>query len=192
VSAQSPNSSIMSPSVIPNNSQEIKCTSKDIGKNLSNPYLQTSGIALNNTGKKILNYKILIKWLDIIASFLIILGCFISQVENEENYYYNLQNRVQSVKLISDVYHNETKKIDEYKFITLMEEKFAKQINYSDYSTIPVILEVNQKCNNLRLIILLTTFVSVPLIIYSRYIEFKRENLYKLNSESKEIYHKIF
>jgi len=180
----------MSRSVIPNSSQETKGASKDIAKDLSNPFLQTSNIAFNKTGKTILNYKILIKWLDIITSVLIILGCIISQVENENNYNYNLNNRILSINLISDIYYNTTKPIEEYNLTMFLNEKSIKKVNFSDYTSVSINIEINENCNNLRYIILVTTLISVPLIIVSRYIEYRRDYLYKMKSESKIIFFK--
>lgn len=188
VSAMSPDTSVLSRSVLPqNNSQETKLGSKNLSKEASNPFLKTSNIAFNKTGKTIQNYKILIKWLDIIASVLIILGCVLSQLENETNYNNNLTDRVESVRLISDVYFNTTKNIEEYNISKLNNnvEEFIKNINFSDYLSVPVILQISEYCNNLRYVILFTSIVAIGLIIISRYIEYRREYLYKMKSESK-------
>ena len=129
--------------------------------------------------------KILIKWLDIIASILIILGCILAQMENGSNYKNNLYDRVETINLISDIYLNTTKPLKEYNSTKFSEPEFVKKINYSDYSSVPIVLEISEYCNNLRFVILLTSLVSVGLVFISRYIEYRREYLYKMKSESK-------
>lgn len=126
----------------------------------------------------------LIKWLDIIASALIILGCILSQIENETNYYNNLHDRVESVHLISDIYFNTTKPLEEYNVSKLFDAEFTKAVNFSDYSSVPVVMEISEYCNQLRYTVLFTSLVSIGLIAISRYIEYRREYLYKMKSES--------
>lgn len=154
---------------------------------MNDPSLKTSNIVgVNKTSKTILKYKNIIKWLDIIASVIIIVGCVISQIENQTFYDYNRQDRVNSVKLISDVYFNKTKNLREYNISKLSDEDFVKSLNLSDYSSIPVPMQVCEYCNLLRLIVFFSTLFAVPLIITSRYIEYRRDYLYKMKSESKK------
>ena len=49
-------------------------------------------------------------------------------------------------------------------------------------------MEVSEYCYDLRMIILITTLVSIPLIIMGRYLEYKRDYVYKIKSECKLIF----
>lgn len=180
----SPDSSQMSKSVLPNESQKTRGT-KDRFSDGFNPFLKTSNLILNKTGKTILNYKIIIKWLDIIASVLIILGCILSQIENEKYYQENKQDRIECIRLISDIYFNITNPLDSYNISKLNDDNFRNKINLTDYKSIPVAILISDFCNNLRYLVLILTLISIPLIIISRYIEYRRDYLYKLKSESK-------
>lgn len=116
---------------------------------------------------------------------MIIFGCVLSQLENETNYHNNLHDRVESVHLISDIYFNSTKPLEEYNITKLFDDEFTKTVNFSDYLSVPVVMEISEYCNYLRHVIFFSSLFAVGLIIISRYIEYRRDYLYKMKSESK-------
>jgi hypothetical protein len=137
--------------------------------------------------KKIQQYKVIIKWLDIFASIMIIAGCVISQIENEIYYYENIYDRVEVVKLIENlkIKHGDINKIDLKKFnISYIPQKIPN-LNFTDFESLPIPLPISNFCSNLRFIICIMTIASLPLIVFGRYLEFIREYIYIYKIESK-------
>lgn len=133
-------------------------------------------------GKSILKLKKIIKIIDIFASIMIIAGCIISQIEHENYYYDNLNVRIQTVNLISDLskVNGNIKLINltNYNISYLNDATFVEQFNFSNYLDLPVLLVINDNCQYLRYIILVLTIFSIPLIVIGRYIEFIRDYVY--------------
>lgn len=149
------------------------------------------GSKINNVEKKIINYKTIIKWLDLFASIMIIAGCIISQVENEHFYYDNIYDRVEVVKLITDlnVVNSDVSKINfsNYNISYMLEknENLIKNLNFTNYQELPIPLLISDYGVNMRLIICILTIACIPLIVLGRYLEFIREFQYIEKLDSK-------
>jgi hypothetical protein len=148
-----------------------------------------------NVGTIILKYKKWIKWLDIFASILIIIGCILAQVENENFYYDNLSDRSQVVKLIQECRNDNGNftlvNVEKYNISYLKEIKDAsssnllEKFNFSDFENLPITLKISDFCESLRYGICIMTIFSIPLIKLGRYLEFMREYVYIEKLESK-------
>jgi hypothetical protein len=139
----------------------------------------------NITTKRIFHFKNLIKWIDISVCFLIIIGCLISQYENESYYQDNKNDRIGVVKLIRERKTNITD-IDFSKFnISYYNTEVWKNLNLTDYYHIPILFQISSTGNILRYCILIFTIMCIPLIIISRYVEYLRDCIYKQKLESK-------
>lgn len=149
------------------------------------------GSKINKVEKKIMNYKTIIKWLDLFASIMIIAGCIISQVENEHFYYDNIYDRVEVVKLISDLdlVNSDVSKINfsNYNISYMLEknENLIKNLNFTNYQELPIPLLISDYGVNMRLIICILTIACIPLIVLGRYLEFIREFQYIEKLDSK-------
>lgn len=153
--------------------------------------LKTSVIVINsgNAAKQILFYKQIIKWLDIVASVLIICGCLLAQIENESYYWDNIYDRVGVVQLITDLsaVNGNLSQIDlnSYNITYLKNKTFEETINFTDYKNLPIPMQISNYSAVLRVLMCIFTLVSIPLIVIGRYAEFVREYIYGQNLESK-------
>jgi hypothetical protein len=139
----------------------------------------------NITTKRIFLYKKLIKWIDISVCFLIIAGCLLSQYENEIYYQENKTDRIGVVKLIK---HLKTKvqhiNYADYNISYYNNSEIWDKLNLTDYNNIPIFFKISSTGNIIRYIILLFTIMCIPLIVISRYVEYKRDCIYKQKLES--------
>jgi hypothetical protein len=156
--------------------------------NNNNLLLDSKQIANKNiTTKKIFFFKKLIRWIDILVSLLIIVGCILSQVEDELFYSANLQDRVGVVKLMRDIKEKVSvpKDLSTYNISYLNDSDYVSKINFTDYDNIPLTLNIPSENSTIRYLLTVLTIFCVPCIIFGRYIEFLREEIYKRNLESK-------
>jgi hypothetical protein len=157
--------------------------------------------------EKISNYQRVIKWLDILASLMIIIGCLLSQIENEKYQSENSHDRIEVVRLIRDSNYffqnfkgrnsNKNALVEEefYKFLNLSKYKisylnnltFTQNLNFSNYESIPIPMSISDESCKLRWAILIMTVLSFPLIVLSRYLEYFRHYVYITNIEGKVI-----
>ncbi len=74
--------------------------------------------------------------------------------------------------------------LEDYNITKFFDPEFTKSIDFTDAYSIPVLMEISEYCNNLRYVILFCSSLAVGFIFISRYIEYRREYLYKMKSES--------
>jgi hypothetical protein len=140
------------------------------------------------TTKKIFFYKNLIRYIDIFVSILIIIGCIMSQVEDEFYYTANFQDRVGVVKLMRFISKNgvPNDKTDLLRFnISYLNSTNLNEFNFEDYMNLPLELPIPEVNATIRYILTVLTIFCMPCIVLGRYIEFLREEIYKRNLESK-------
>jgi hypothetical protein len=149
-------------------------------------------VIINNSsgvGKKLLKLKYGIKWLDVIASVLIIFGCIIAQVENDNYYYNNREDRVEIIKLITqiDKFKGNLSMVNmsSFNISYLNNETITSKINFTDFNTIPIPFEISSYSYVLRTSISFLTILAIPLIVVGRYAEYMREFVYTQNIVSK-------
>jgi hypothetical protein len=142
--------------------------------------------------KRVMGFKNIIKWLDILASVLIIAGCFISQVEGENYYDDNLTSRVETIKFIRDLkkFSGDISKLEliSYNISYIQDGTYRYQgvrINFTLYEEIPFSIKISENCQKLRYAIMALTLISLPLIYFGRYYEFVRDYIYLQKIESK-------
>jgi hypothetical protein len=140
----------------------------------------------NITSKKIFFYKNLIRYIDILVSLLILIGCILSQIEDELFYKGNLQDRVGVVKLMRYIQQKGMPKDLSYFNISYLNNTaIMSKVNLTDIETIPLELVIDNTNANIRYILTILTIFCVPLIAFGRYIEYLREEIYKRKLESK-------
>jgi hypothetical protein len=139
----------------------------------------------NITTKRIFLYKKSIKWIDISVCFLIITGCLLAQYENEMFYQENKQDRIGVVKLIK---HLKAKNPDinyaNFNISYYNNSEIWNKVNLTDYYNIPIFFKISSTGQIIRYCILIFTILCIPLIIISKYIEYKRDCIYKQKLES--------
>jgi hypothetical protein len=158
--------------------------------------------------EKISNYQRAIKWLDILASLMIIIGCLLSQIENEKYQSENSHDRIEVVRLIRDSNYffqnfkgrnsNKNASVEKefYKFLNLSKyniyymnnQTFTENLNFSNYESIPIPMSISEESSKLRWAILIMTVLSFPLIVLSRYLEYFRYYVYITNLEGKLLF----
>lgn len=168
----------------------------------------------NNLKNKILSYKNIIKWLDVLSTIMIISGCFIAQRENENYQNENSYDRVEVIKLIRDLKdinwreintnfsesQNYSLKISKsskilqiskiinftnYNVSYLKNGSFIENFDFYEFESLPIPHFISNDCNELRCIILALSLASICLIILNRYIEYIRYYEYMSNSKGK-------
>jgi hypothetical protein len=177
----------------------IQCNRNSL--NSSQIFRDKAQEAKNNIVKeKILRYKQVIKWLDVLCSFMIIAGCFIALRENEKYQYENSNERVEVIKLIRDCQKINWKQLNfsqsqeylrssgilnfsNYNISYLKNETFVDFLNFTDYESLPIPHIISNDCIQLRWIILGLSLGSIPLIMLSRYLEYFRQYVYMSNLE---------
>jgi hypothetical protein len=165
--------------------------SKTDERNNTYQNLKTSVIVENEgtLAKKVYEFKIIIKWMDIIASILIIIGCFLAQVENERFYYDNLSDRSEVMRLMMNLHHKRVEvknlNLSDYNVSYFSNQTIVEQVNFTDYFNIPINLNISSYCSIMRILIFISTVGSIPLIVVGRYIEYLREYVYTNTIESK-------
>ena len=82
----------------------------------------------NSISRKILFYKSVIKWLDIITSLLLISGVVISQIEQTHYYEVNLERRVMAITVVNCILENN--------FTSYNATEVDSIFNYTDYLSI--------------------------------------------------------
>jgi hypothetical protein len=178
-------------------SPEVSVISRTPQKNASHSFpeknnhlLDSRQIANKNiTSKKIFFFKKLIRSIDILVSILILIGCILSQIEDEFFYSANLQDRVGVVKLMRYIKYNGVPvDFSPFNISYMNNTDFVKKINFSDYDNIPLTLEIPAINANIRYILTILTIICAPCIVFGRYIEYLREEIYKRNLESKLIF----
>ena len=168
---------------------------KGFGK-LGSLYLMRTSMVLEkqgNVGRHILRYKKNIKWLDLFASILIIAGCVLAQVENENYYYDNFADRTGVVKLIKELRdkRGDVSKVNLAEFNISYLQDSNRKLNFTDYENLPIPLKISDYCGALRFAMCIMTLASIPLIVVGRYFEYVREYIYIQKFESKKLSFKI-
>jgi hypothetical protein len=142
--------------------------------------------------KRVAQYKNIVKWLDILASIMIIAGCVASQIEGEYYYDENLITRTESIRLIKDLKRFSGNLsmiiIKNYNISYIQDGNYShngKKVDFINYENLPVPLKISEFCENLRLVILVLTIICIPLIFLGRYYEFLRDFIYLQKIESK-------
>jgi hypothetical protein len=111
----------------------------------------------------------------------------LSQIEDELFYLANLQDRVGVVKLKRYIMnHGVPDDLTQFNISYMNDTNIVKNINFADYESIPLELVIDGVNSNIRYIMTILTIFCVPLIVFGRYIEYLREEIYKRNLESKQ------
>ena len=142
----------------------------------------------NAKKNRIYYFKKIIKYMDIITCFITLIGTLLAQIENEDFYQINYNNRVNVVKLCNelDEYNWDILKIDFQKFnLNYLNsiEKF-KKLKIKKCGDIPVYMHISQKGKILRFLIAITSLCPIPFIIIGGYLEYLREIVYSGKGEN--------
>ena len=135
------------------------------------------------------NYKILITTFDVIATALLIAGIFLSQYENENYYNINIIKRNVTIHIANNILKGKLFQFDTYfvsnpNYTTFPSLNITesncnyfpslKIYNYSNFDEIDCRLDIDDYCRDLRYILLITTLISIPFLVLSKYCEFMR------------------
>jgi hypothetical protein len=111
--------------------------------------------------KKINCYKLVIKWLDIISTFLIIVSMLIAQMDNQNFYEKNLIKRTTVIRIANYILR---KNFSEYNAIqvdaSLNCTNFWDTFDKNDISSLKVELVIDDHSQTLRFLILILTVIS--------------------------------
>lgn len=132
--------------------------------------------------KKMFLFKRLAQYLDVLVSVLMLLGYIISQIEHENYYWDNLNDRSNIVRLIQDL-DDGVKIISNNYNVSFMRNEQISNLTKTAVSTLSIPMTISDYNRTLRLILLFQTLICIPLIIVSKYIEYLREYVYKKNLE---------
>lgn len=160
------------------NNEIIDCEKKSLNTyNLKfSDVIEKQGIK----GRKIYQLKKYIKLIDLFASIMIISGCVLSLVEHESYFFDNLKERIEGISLMNDMIKQNGSlanlNISNYEISYLMNNNYT--LNITEYQQVPISLSISEYCQTLRIYICIFSLLSVPLIIFGRYLDFIREKLY--------------
>lgn len=161
--------------------KNTKISKTDDSKSLDTPSLITK----TKKDYRVFLLKNLIKLFDILICLFSSIGIILSQVENEDFYNNNRNDRVAVVRLCAELNANDfnVSKIDlnSFNLSYINDDIIMSTIDFTNYKTIPIPMKISKKGKILRLIILITTLISVPLIALSNYFDFIREYIFKQN-----------
>jgi len=147
-------------------------------------------ISKNEKNFTLYQIKKITKILDILTCIFACIGTLLSQIENEISYSENLNNRINIVKLctqLSKFEWNISKiEYDKFKLDYLNREKFYS-LKIKQCSQIPFQLKIPNECESLRYLILITTLLTIPFLISSSYLDILREIEMKKISDIKSI-----
>ena len=149
-----------------------------------------TNLIINKTKKdyKIFQLKNLIKLFDILLCLFSSVGIILAQIENEDYYNNNIQDRSAVVRLIRTIKENDDSltniDISSFNLSYYNDTELMSTINFTDYKNIPIPMRISQKGKVLRFIIMITTLISVPLIIASNFFDYIREYIFKQNLDS--------
>ena len=146
-----------------------------------------TNLIINKTKKdyKIFQLKNLIKLFDILICLFSSVGIILAQIENEDYYNNNIQDRSAVVRLIRTIKENDDSltniDISSFNLSYYNDTELMSTINFTDYKNIPIPMRISHKGKVLRFIIMITTLISVPLIIASNFFDYIREYIFKQN-----------
>ncbi len=147
-------------------------------------------IGKNQKNFTLFQIKKITKILDIFACIFACIGTLLSQIENEISYSENLNNRINIVKLCTQLSKFEWNisniEYDNFKLDYLNKEKFYS-LKIKKCSQIPFQIKIPKECEILRYLILLSTLLTIPFLISSSYFDILRETEMKKISDIKSI-----
>jgi hypothetical protein len=120
----------------------------------------------NSVSRKILFYKAMIKWLDIITSLLLLSGIFISQIEQSHYYEINLDKRVTAIKIVDCILKNDFSNYNATEADEILNyPNFLATVDKSNYKSVNIEMTIDEYSKTCRSFILISNIISGILII---------------------------
>lgn len=119
----------------------------------------------NSVSRKILFYKTIIKWLDIVTSLLLLSGILISQIEQTHYYELNLEKRVTAIKIVNCIIQNDFSTYNATEVDAVFNyPNFLATVDKSDYKSLIIEMTIDDFSTTCRSFILISNIISGMLI----------------------------
>jgi len=136
--------------------------------------------------RKLESYKKNITAFDLIGIVFIFAGIFLAQYENEHYYFSNVDSRNITIHVVNNILRNEVTNFATYfgNYTNLTEQDCnyfprIKVYNFSNFEEVGCSIIIDEYSSTLRLTLLITSLISIPFLILSKYYEYKRNHEYK-------------
>jgi len=115
----------------------------------------------NSVSKRILLYKTVIKWLDIITSLLLLSGIFISQIEQANYYEINKEKRTVAIHVVNCILNKNFSTYNPQVVDSVLNyPDFLSSIDKNDISSVKINLTIDEFSSTCRSYILFSNIIS--------------------------------
>jgi hypothetical protein len=123
-------------------------------------FIKASGEG-NSVSKRILIYKTVIKWLDIITSLLLLSGIFISQMEQANYYEINKEKRIVAIKVVNCILNKNFSTYNSQEVDSVLNyPDFLSRIDKNDYTSVKIDMSIDELSSTCRSYILFSNIIS--------------------------------